>query len=440
MKIKDASLGRRKSQRVSSIFPIEIGIKDPLTGSPSALLGEAVNLSEKGLCLILESSLPDSPYFNLRIDLPPCYSPNPISAQGVEVEVSVVWKKTFARGRQFRYGIIFSECEANRPSLSILKGILSDEAEKLFKPSGVLTERPEISFVRIAHSCNMYAVDLTIGCEHGCLYCHFSKLNEEECRKKYPFIKDFPTKVDMSTMYKQDSFPFSPIYLSPSSDPFAPKARDLTHELLEYLLPKGLVFNISTKDIIPDKTIRLLKRYSSSIEGLVVGVTSLDEKRNKLLEPDCPSAEERLNSVPRLLKIGCRIGVRMDPIFPLIDDTDDALNSTVKAIAKTGVKDITGTYLFSFGRFLRRLKKEPFLQKSLGLLNEKSYIAGGVALSIPLEMKKGMYEKMDAVCRSYGIIFNTCGCKEVRLRDTGYSLICRNPDFIKPAFHQGTAK
>ncbi len=438
--MKDVSLGRRKSQRVSSIFPVEIEIKDSLTRSLLALPGEAINLSEEGLCLLLESSLPDSPSFKLRIDLPPCYSPNPIDAQGVEVEVSVVWKKTFARGRQFRYGISFSECEANRPSLSILKGILSDEAEKLFNPSSVLTERPEISFVRIAHSCNMYAVDLTIGCEHGCLYCHFSRLNEEESRKKYPFIKDFPVPVDMGPMYKQDISPLSPIYLSPSSDPFAPKARDLTHELLEYLLPKGLVFNISTKDIIPDKTIKLLKRYSSSIEGLVLGVTSLDEKRNKLLEPDCPSAEERLSSVSRLLKIGCRTGVRMDPIFPLIDDTDGALNSTIKAIAKIGMKDITGTYVFSFGRFLKRLKKEPFLQKSMELLNEKCYIAGGVALSIPLEMKKRMYRKMNEICKSYGIIFNTCGCKEVRLKDTGFSLICRNPDFVKPAFQKGTAK
>ena len=435
MKTKKAPPDKRKSQRVSSIFPVEIEIKD----SP-ALLGEAINLSEEGLCLLLESSLPDSPSFKLRIDLPPCYSPNPIDAHGVEVEINVVWKKTFARGRQFRYGISFSECEANRPSLSILKGILSDEAEKLFKPSAVLAERPEISFVRIAHSCNMYAVDLTIGCEHGCLYCHFSRLNEEESRKKYPFIKDFPIPVDMGPMYKQDISPLSPIYLSPSSDPFTPKARDLTHELLEYLLPKGIVFNISTKDVIPDKTIKLLKKYSSSIEGLVVGVTSLDEKRNELLEPDCPSAEERLSSVPRLLKIGCRTGVRMDPIFPLIDDTDEALNSTIKAIAKTGMKDITGTYVFSFGRFLKRLKKEPFLQKSLQLLNEKCYIAGGVALSIPLEMKKKMYEKMNAICKSYGIIFNTCGCKEVRLRDTGFPLICRNPDFVKPAFQEGTAK
>jgi len=71
-------------------------------------------------------------------------------------------------------------------------------------------------------------------------------------------------------------------------------------------------------------------------------------------------------------------------------------------------------------------------------LNEKCYIAGGVALSIPLEMKKVMYRKMNEICKSYGIIFNTCGCKEVRLKDTGFSLICRNPDFVKPAFQEGS--
>lgn len=65
--MKDVSLGRRKSQRVSSIFPVEIEIKDLLTRSLLALPGEAINLSEEGLCLLLESSLPDSPSFKLRI-------------------------------------------------------------------------------------------------------------------------------------------------------------------------------------------------------------------------------------------------------------------------------------------------------------------------------------------------------------------------------------
>ncbi|MDD5730073.1 MAG: hypothetical protein PHN57_02980, partial [Candidatus Omnitrophica bacterium] len=195
------------------------------------------------------------------------------------------------------------------------------------------------------------------------------------------------------------------------------------------MLPKGVIFTTSTKQIIPDKTIKLMKKYHHLIEGIAITVANLDNERNELIEPGCPTAGERLEHMRRLKDIGCFTAGRMDPLFPLIDDTEDNLQSTIKEIAAAGAGHITGTYLFTFGRQLKELRKIPRLKDSLKLIKEKTYPIGGAAFSVSLEQKKKTYGKMNQICRSYGIKFNTCGCKDIVLRDTGYSLICRNIDY-----------
>lgn len=415
---------KRVFVRVKTTLPIRIsGLQ-----SSESIHGETINLSQNGACVLIDHNLPDATPFTLSIDLPPCYTSDPDKAEGINMLARVIWRRAYAKGRKNIYGLKITNIRDSY--LLILMETVKSEATRslLVIPPEYY---PKFKFIRVPHACNMYAIDLTIGCEHDCLYCHFSKLNQEEWQKKYPNLTTFPIPIDISPMYKMTEFPKSVVYLSPSSDPFAPKARNLTHEMLDYLLPKGIIFTISTKEMIPDQTLRLLKKFNSLIEGLAIGITTLDEKRNKLIEPSCPTAKQRLDNISKLLEIGCRTCVRLDPVFPGIDDTNIALKSTIKAISKTGIKDITGTYLFTYGKFLKHMKQEPILKKSLRLLTEKSYIVGGVALSIPLEMKRIMYKKMDDICKSYGIRFNTCGCKEIRLRDTGYSLVCRNMDYYK---------
>ncbi len=419
-KIQDSEkkdlLSRRRSPRAKVTLPVELNTND----HSENVSGELENLSEGGACLVLKNALP------MEIDLPPCYSVDPRKAQPVPTEIQLVWIKPLPKGK-IRCGVRFADTKG--AYLTRVRDVLKYETAKI--ENQMFLTKPKAKFSRVPQSCNMYAIDLNIGCEHECLYCHFSKLAEEYWQKKYGRPVKLPIPVDLSSIYSQKEFPDSVIYLSPASDPFAPKARELTHELLSFLLPKGCIFTISTKDIIPKKTIKLLKKYHHLVEGIAMGITNVNEERNKLIEPSVPSAQERLEHVRELLKIGCVVYARMDPMFPVIDDSEESLENTIRTIAKTGIKDITGTYLFTFGRFLQELKKEPRLKESLKYINEKSYPMGGKALSLPLEMKRQMYTKMKSICESHGIRFNTCGCKETRLRDEGYPLICRNIDYYK---------
>jgi DNA repair photolyase len=416
---------KRNYPRVKVIFPFELTDKCA-KNYPTSCVGIINNLSETGAKVVSDKlmNFPTSIYVNL----PPCYSNDPKNAKGIEIQIRDACMKNMVSANKFVYGVTFSEI--SEPNKAIIKNIISYEinhANHLTTSVG----SPKIDIHREIHSCNMYAVDLTVGCENDCKYCHFSIANTEIWQKKYPSATKFPIPVDISPIYTMDKLPETVIYLSPSSDAFAPAARELTHELLEFMLPRKVIFTISTKSIVPDKTIKLLRKYKSSIEGIAMGLTNLDDARNALLEPGCPPAKERLSHIRKLKEIGCFIGARMDPIFPGIDDTDQNINVLVKAIVAAGAQHITGTYLFTFGKFLKDFSKMPLLKDGVKLMTSKTYPMGGVAISVSMEYKIRMYTKIGETCKSHGIKFNTCGCKDVILKNTGYPLVCRNIDYYK---------
>jgi len=415
---------KRKFIRVGLKLPADAELTDQENPAKRLTGIEITNISEDGAKIV--SSRPLAAQLKIYIYLPPCYSGDPNKSKGIEVQAKQIWSSTTARKDKFFYGLYFMHIDEKDKIL--LRGIIKYEVEKSTR-TGFFVPKPKLEIRREPHSCNMYAVDLTVGCENGCRYCHFSCLRQEEWKKKYPDCKSFPIPVDISPLYEITKLPESVVYLSPSSDAFAPAAKELTHELLEYMLPKGVIFTISTKCIIPDKTIDLFKKYPKQIEGIAVGLANMDNERNKALEPHCPPAQERLENIRRLKAIGCSIGARMDPMFPIIDDNDENLNKTIKALAEAGIEHLSGTYFFSFGRFLKELRAIPMLKESLKLIKEKSYPIGGVALSAPIDYKKTIYEKMNEICKKYGVKFSTCGCKQVGLREQGYSLICRNLDY-----------
>jgi len=359
--------------------------------------GKVVDLSESGLRFVLDRPLPLS-RSQAKIQISP--------KETIETEFKVIWDRRLVQQRRFIYGICFIRFKEK--DLDILKGALT---------------KPKVKFISQPYNVpcvEMSGVDFTIGCEYGCVYCHFSRAQQTA----NPIWAG--RCVDISPIYKMEKFP-SFIYLSPFSEPFAPKAKDLTHEFLSFLLPKGINFWILTKGIIPPKTIDLIKKFSSQIE-IAMGITSLDEKRNSILEPYCPDARERLDNVVALGKTGCRLGVRLDPLIPGIDDSSGNLKAFIGKIAslKTSV-GIVAAYLFVPASSLRRLRKIPLLENALDSFTEKAPTTEGPALSPPLEYKMAKYDELNTICESFGFKLYVCGCKDIRLKSkkVEYSTICR---------------
>ncbi|HUW22525.1 MAG TPA: PilZ domain-containing protein [bacterium] len=375
-------------------FP-RVTVKLPIRITPE-FFGKVVDLSETGLRFVLDKPLPLSKS-QAKIEISP--------KETIETAFKVIWDRRLVQQRKFTYGICFIRFK--KRDLDVLKGALT---------------KPKVKFISQPYNVpcvEMSGVDFTIGCEYGCVYCHFSKTQEKINRIWSGRC------VDISPIYKMKKFP-SFIYLSPFSEPFAPKAKDLAHEFLSFLLPKGINFWILTKGIIPRKTIDLIKKFSSQVE-IAVGITSLDEKRNSILEPYCPSVQERFSNLVALGKTGCRLGVRMDPLIPGVDDSPETLKTIIRKIARLKIPVIIiATYLFVPASSLRRLKKIPLLQNPLKSFTEKAPTTEGTVLSTPLKDKMAKYDELNSICKSFGFKLHVCGCKDIRLKSkkVEYSLVC----------------
>ena len=284
--------------------------------------------------------------------------------------------------------------------------------------------RPPVTVSFEPRFCANHVADLTAGCSFRCLYCPFAAIGARLRGVSRPAALDLSRLNDLT--------PPQSIFLSPASDAFAPQAVESTHTLLSYLLPRGTTVGIVTKGIVPERTLALLVEHRLQVEGVAVGVTSLDDHRNTVLEPGCPPARRRLDNIERLAGRGLPAALRLDPLFPVLDDRPAALTALVKEAARRGAYAVTATYVFAWGRYLRRLQREPLLAESCRLLTERAPMEGGAAFSVPLARKLETYGFLADVASEHGLWFNTCGCKDWRVRESGRVFAsCRNVLFLK---------
>lgn len=283
--------------------------------------------------------------------------------------------------------------------------------------------RPTVGVDFEPRFCRTNVVDLTAGCSFGCVYCPFSDI---AARRRGV---SRPTAVDISRLAELPAPPS--VYLSPTSDPFAPQAAANTHALLEHVLPRGTVVGILTKGVIPDHTFDLLERYPAQLEGIAVGLASLDDARNRVLEPGCPPAAARLRNIAAARKRGIPVSLRMDPLFPGLDDTPARLEAMIAMAAREGAAKIAATYLFAWGPYLRALRREPLSAPACALLTERAPMEGGMAFSVPLARKLETYAFIAREAARHGLGFSTCGCKDLRVRDgsPSFSTSCRNTGY-----------
>jgi len=274
--------------------------------------------------------------------------------------------------------------------------------------------------------CGRQVVDVTVGCSFGCIYCPFA----EQSARRLAMTR--PTVGDLAALMHEPAPPS--VFSSSSSDAFAPQAAAHTHALLARWLPQGTIVGIVTKGIIPQCTIDLLSEFRTQIEGVSVGVSSLDGQRNRIVEPGVPPATARLASIERLAARGLSVVLRMDPLFPGLDDEPAALAALIGEGERRGAWAITAGYVFAWGRYRRRLQREPLLVEACRHLTERAPMAGGVGWSVPLARKLALYTWLAELSRAHGLLFQTCGCKDLRLRDGSAwfaTRCCENPFFTR---------
>ena len=249
-----------------------------------------------------------------------------------------------------------------------------------------------------------HELDVTKGCNVGCIYCGlaFSK-NEIE-----------RVNVDIEELIRQTP-DVKGIYLSPNSDAFSKICVDTTHEILASLLPKGIKFLLITKNVIPEKTIQLLKKYPEQIT-VKVSLSRINQELNHYTEPGSATVTERLQTMKALVDDGIKkVYAILMPLYPGVDDDKEKIIALMDEIRNTGVKFIQTAFVVIRNgtkpkdvEILDKMLQHPELKKSWELMTETLKIQIGEGQIYPFEKRLAFYRMLSKICADREMEFSAC--------------------------------
>lgn len=276
------------------------------------------------------------------------------------------------------------------------------------------------------NACKGYVMDLSLGCAHNCIYCIFSPLEKKVHKLFHPDYnyRVIPLKIDRFLERKE----FPPVvYLSYASDPLAGvDIIESTKTVLKVLFSHNVSVFFLTKGIFTEDILEVI-RMRPDLMGIQVGITSPDANRNRIIEPGAPSYDARMKNFEKLAQIKGlgSLAVRIDPMFPGIDDTRESVERIIGDAGSLGVREAVFGYLVLTEAMKESLKINTYLKASIEALSEKTPTISNCSLySFPLAKKVEKLNIFNNLCRSKNVSMSVCGCKDERLKDLAFQWVC----------------
>jgi len=161
------------------------------------------------------------------------------------------------------------------------------------------------------------ALNLRVGCEHGCLYCYgpFAfRCKRDKFHREVRIRNDALEKLEHDAkLLRGDD---RQILLSFASDPYSPGEEEtkLTRQADEILIENDLRFTILTKGgTRACRDFEILEGYNKCSFGTSLVFTS--EKDAKYWEPNAASVEDRIEAIEVAHRMGIKTWVSLEPVI-----------------------------------------------------------------------------------------------------------------------------
>ena len=237
------------------------------------------------------------------------------------------------------------------------------------------------------------------GCDHACVYCYASSYipSFSECRVKRNLIRRLEREA---ANLKGET-----ISLSNSSDPYPnlEAKAGLMRDCLKVLARSKCSVQIITKSPLVARDTDLLSSFPSMVS---MTITTDSDEAARLIEPQASPPSARLKATETLLAKGIPTSVRIDPLIPFFNDTQERL---VETLASMGVKHITSsTYKIKTGNWKRLSRALPALAEKLApLYFEKGEKIRG-SFYLPLDMRLKLLTSIAVLVKKRGLRFGVC--------------------------------
>ena len=237
------------------------------------------------------------------------------------------------------------------------------------------------------------------GCDHNCVYCYARSYipQFEKCRPKKNFLKRLRREA---AKLKGEV-----VSLSNSSDPYPRIEAEagLTRDCLKILVSSNCRIQIVTKSTIVERDVDVLKEALATV---AITVTTLDDDMARRIEPYAPSPATRLKTVEMLVNKRVPVSVRIDPIFPFVNDDAAGL---VASIATLGVQHITAsTYKAKPDNWRRFASAMPEIAEKLKPLYWTQGERSGGCMLLPLEFRLKLLSETRQLVLEHGMKFGVC--------------------------------
>lgn len=183
------------------------------------------------------------------------------------------------------------------------------------------------------------------GCQHRCAYCYATYEWSPEFYDKIYAKSNAPEVLERELASWKGSR-IDPVMVSSATDAYQPAELryGLTRQCIQVLQKYNVPYYVFTKSSIIERDLDLHARYRQNC-FLIWSVTTCNEHIRRIVEPGTPPASKIFESIEKFSREGVACGVFVDPIMPLITDSDDELEAVVEACMKAGVKHVFGTML-----------------------------------------------------------------------------------------------
>ena len=262
-------------------------------------------------------------------------------------------------------------------------------------------------------------INVTRGCAHGCLYCYARGYSTYPGDGRVVVYSNLAEKLAAELPRKRK--PVRRVYFSPSCDPFQPvdAVRDVTYDLMQWLLRRRISIAFLTKGMVPDRFLDLFAGAQHLVHAQI-GITTLDETVASTLEPNAATPEDRVRAIRGLVRLGVHTSARFDPLIPGLTDTDENLTPLLERVAEAGAKSVAVNYLFLRsalrGNLLSALHRLTPRAAELSDLfsrgaNLAMYQHRSLIRVLPTDYRRENYERVKRRAERRGLKVHICGCK-----------------------------
>jgi DNA repair photolyase len=250
-----------------------------------------------------------------------------------------------------------------------------------------------------------YCFDPYINCELGCVYCHASTRKYRNDFQNVWVKTNCPQVLDEELDKLKTK---GTLRLGGNTDPYQPaeKEYEVTKQILEVLTKHGWSFAIGTKSDLVLRDIDLISRASKKSWCIVaLTITTLDRNLAKLLEPNAPTPQRRLEVLRKLSDRGITVGVWLAPIIPYVTDDDESIASVIEASVECGATFLLGGILDMRNLiFFMKFLEERFPEL---VMRYKKLYAGRPARpscgNVDETYLYSVYGKFISLCQKYGV-------------------------------------